>query len=102
MRCASHAWSRRAPGARALALWRGQALGDAADEPFAAEEIRRLDELRLGALEQAVDADLAAGGHRADAGEFAAPVTEHPLRERLHAQRMLALYRCGRQADALE
>src|SRR3954469_628809 len=89
-------------GREALTLWRGQALGDVADEPFAAEEIRRLDELRLGALEQAVDADLAAGRHREVAAEFAALVTEHPLRERLHAQRMLALYRCGRQADALE
>src|SRR4051794_7806197 len=89
-------------GREALTLWRGQALADVADEPFAAEEIRRLDELRLGALEQAVDADLAAGRHREVAGEFAALVTEHPLRERLHAQRMLALYRCGRQADALE
>ena len=89
-------------GREALTLWRGQALADVAEEPFAADEIRRLDELRLGALEQAVDADLAAGRHREVAAELAALVNEHPLRERLHAQRMLALYRSGRQADALE
>jgi WD40 repeat protein/DNA-binding SARP family transcriptional activator len=89
-------------GREALTLWRGQALADVADEPFAPDEIRRLDELRLGALEQAVDADLAAGRHLEVAAELAALVTEHPLRERLHAQRMLALYRSGRQADALE
>jgi WD40 repeat protein/DNA-binding SARP family transcriptional activator len=89
-------------GREALTLWRGQALADVADEPFAADEIRRLDELRVGALEQAIDADLAAGRHREVAAELAALVSEHPLRERLHAQRMLALYRCGRQADALD
>ena len=86
----------------ALALWRGPALADVADEPFAAPEIRRLEELRLEALELAIDADLAAGRHHEVAGEIDALVAEHPLRERLHAQRMLALYRCGRQAEALE
>jgi DNA-binding SARP family transcriptional activator len=86
----------------ALALWRGPALSDVADEPFAAPAIRRLEELRVEAAELAIEADLAAGRHSEVAGEIEALVAEHPLRERLHAQRMLALYRCGRQAEALE
>jgi WD40 repeat protein/DNA-binding SARP family transcriptional activator len=86
----------------ALALWRGSALSDVADEPFAASEIRQLEELRLEAAELAVDADLANGRHQEVAAEIDALVAEHPLRERLHHQRMLALYRCGRQAEALE
>ena len=73
-----------------------------ADEPFAASEIRRLEELRVEALELALEADLATGHHLEVAGEIDAIVAEHPLRERLHAQRMLALYRCGRQAEALD
>jgi DNA-binding SARP family transcriptional activator len=86
----------------ALALWRGPALSDVADEPFATPEIRRLDELRLEAAELAIDADLAAGYHQEVVAEIDALAAEHPLRERLHGQRMLALYRCGRQAEALE
>jgi DNA-binding SARP family transcriptional activator len=86
----------------ALALWRGAPLADVADEPFAAAEIRRLEELRLTALEQAIDRDLAAGRHREVVGELQGLVAAEPLRERLHAQRMLALYRCGRQAEALD
>jgi WD40 repeat protein/DNA-binding SARP family transcriptional activator len=86
----------------ALSLWRGAPLADVADEPFAVAEIRRLDELRLAASELAIDADLAAGRHREVVGELDALVAEEPLRERLHAQRMLALYRCGRQAEALD
>ena len=86
----------------ALALWRGPALADLADEPFAAPEIRRLEELHVEAAELAIDADLAAGRHKEVAAEIDALVGEHSLRERLHAQRMLALYRCGRQAEALE
>jgi ABC-type transport system substrate-binding protein/DNA-binding SARP family transcriptional activator len=85
----------------ALALWRGAALADLADEPFAAAEIRRLDDLRLRATELAIDADIAAGRHAEVIGELDALVEREPLRERLHAQRMLALYRSGRQADAL-
>jgi WD40 repeat protein/DNA-binding SARP family transcriptional activator len=85
----------------ALALWRGRALEDVADEPFAAVEIRRLDELRLAAIEQAVEADLSAGRHGELVGELEALVSEHPLRERFRMQLMLALYRSGRQADAL-
>jgi len=85
----------------ALALWCGAALADVADEPFAAAEIRRLEELRLRAAELAVEGDLAAGRHREVIGELDALVAAHPLSERLHAQRMLALYRSGRQAEAL-
>jgi WD40 repeat protein len=86
----------------ALGLWRGPPLSDLAHEPFAAGEIRRLEERRLAATELAVEGDLAAGRHREVVGEIEALVAEHPLRERVHAQRMLALYRCGRQAEALE
>ena len=79
----------------ALALWRGEPLADVADEPFAAAEIRRLEELRLRAAEMAIDADLAAGRHAEVIAELERSSREHPLRERLHAQRMLALYRVG-------
>ena len=85
----------------ALALWHGDALEDVAGEPFAAAEIRRLDDLRLRATEMAIDADLAAGRHAAAISELAPLVAEHPLRENLHRQRMLALYRDGRQSEAL-
>jgi WD40 repeat protein/DNA-binding SARP family transcriptional activator len=90
------------PAREALALWRGPALADLADEPFAAAEIRRLEELRLLASEAAVEDDLAAGRHREVLAEIERLVAAEPLRERLHEQRMLALYRCGRQGDALE
>jgi YVTN family beta-propeller protein len=86
----------------ALALWRGRALADFAYEPFAQREAARLEEDRLAALEDRIDADLALGRHAALVGELDALVREHPLRERLQAQLMLALYRSGRQADALE
>ena len=85
----------------ALALWRGEALADLIDEPFAVPEIRRLEQLRLRAAELAIGADLAAGRHREVIGELEALVAEDPLREQLHAQHMLALYRSGRQAEAL-
>jgi peptide/nickel transport system substrate-binding protein len=85
----------------ALALWQGEALADVADEPFAAAEIRRLGELRVRAAEMAIDADLAAGRHGAVIGELEALIDAYPLRERLHGQRMLALYRAGRQSEAL-
>ena len=85
----------------ALALWRGDALADVAGEPFAAAAIRRLDELRLRATERAIDDDLAAGRHAEVISELEALVAEEPLRERLQAQRMLALYRSGRQSEAL-
>ena len=86
----------------ALRLWRGPALADVADEPFAAAEIRRLDELRASAFEVAIDQDIDAGHHREVLPELEALLAQEPLRERLHAQRMLALYRSGRQAEALE
>jgi DNA-binding SARP family transcriptional activator len=85
----------------ALALWRGPPLEELAGEPFAAAEIRRLEELRLAALEAAIDQDLAAGRHRELIGELDALVAQEPLIERFHAQRMLALYRSGRQSEAL-
>ncbi|MGH3040481.1 MAG: BTAD domain-containing putative transcriptional regulator [Gaiellaceae bacterium] len=85
----------------ALALWRGPPLADFTYQPFARTEIARLEELRLTALEERIDADLALG-HRSDlVGELEALVAEHPYRERLRGQLMLALYRAGRQADAL-
>ena len=86
----------------ALSLWRGPALADFAYEPFAQAPIVRLEELRLTALEDRIDADLALGRHGGLAGELEALVAEHPLRERLRAQLMLALYRSGRQAEALD
>ncbi len=85
----------------ALALWRGDALADVAGEPFAAAEIRRLDALRLRATERAIDDDLAAGRHAEVIGELEGLVAAEPLREHLHAQHMLALYRSGRQSEAL-
>jgi DNA-binding SARP family transcriptional activator len=85
----------------ALGLWRGPALADLAYESFAQGAIGRLDELRLTALEKRVEADLALGRHADVVAELEALVADHPLRERLRAQLMLALYRCGRQADAL-
>jgi DNA-binding SARP family transcriptional activator len=85
----------------ALALWRGPALADLAYESFAQPEIARLEELRWAALEQRIDADLAAGRQADVVGELGALVAQHPLRERLRAQLMLALYRSGRQAEAL-
>ena len=86
---------------RALALWRSTVLADLADYAFIQPEAGRLDELRLAALEARIDADLALGRHDALAGELERLAADHPLRERLHGQLMLALYRCGRQAEAL-
>jgi DNA-binding SARP family transcriptional activator len=86
----------------ALALWRGGALDDLAYEEFARADINRLEELRLQTLEDRIDADLALGWHDRLVGELRELVDRHPLRERLHAQLMAALYRCGRQAEALE
>jgi WD40 repeat protein/DNA-binding SARP family transcriptional activator len=85
----------------ALALWRGRPLADL-EEPFADAEVRRLEELHLAAVELAIEADLEAGRHTELIGELDALLAEHPLSERLHALRMLALYRAGRQAEALE
>ena len=86
----------------ALSLWRGPALAEFAFDASVQAEIGRLEEERLAALEARVDADLAVGRHGELAGELQQVVAEHPLRERLHAQLMLSLYRAGRQADALQ
>ncbi len=88
--------------AEALELWRGPPLTDFAYESFAQNEIARLEELRLVALEDRIDADLALGRHAALVSELEALVAEHPTRERLRGQLMLALYRAGRQSEALE
>ena len=87
--------------AEALSLWRGPALADLADEAFARADAARLDDARLAALEARIDADLEAGRHDALTGELEGLAAANPHRERFHAQRMLALYRSGRQADAL-
>ena len=85
----------------ALGLWRGPALEEFAYEPFAQNEIARLEELRVAALEDRVEADLALGRLGGLVGELELLVSEYPLRERLRGQLMLALYRSGRQAEAL-
>jgi predicted ATPase/DNA-binding SARP family transcriptional activator len=86
----------------ALGLWRGAALADHRFDEFAQQEIGRLEELHMEAIEERVAADLALGRAADLVGELQALVAEHPLRERLRAQLMIALYRAGRQADALE
>lgn len=85
----------------ALGLWRGAALGDVAEGPFARAEAARLDELRATTLEERIDADLACGRHLELVAELQALTRSQPLRERLWGQRMVALYRSGRQAEAL-
>jgi predicted ATPase/DNA-binding SARP family transcriptional activator len=86
---------------QALGLWRGPPLADFAFASFAQAAIGRLEELRLACLEERIEAELALGRHPELAGELEALVEQQPLRERLHAQRLLALYRSGRQAEAL-
>jgi DNA-binding SARP family transcriptional activator len=91
-----------APALReAIALWRGTALADVRYEPWAQGEIRRLEELRAAAIEERVAAELELGEHARVVGELEPLVAEFPLRERLRALQMLALYRSGRHADAL-
>ncbi len=85
----------------ALALWRGPPLADFAYHRFASAEAARLEELRLGCLEERIERDLRAGRHPELVGELEALVDRHPLRERLRGQLMRALYGAGRQADAL-
>ncbi len=86
----------------ALALWRGPPLAEFAYDSFAQEEIGRLEELHLAALEERIEADLAVGRHEAVVHELEQLVGRHPLRERVRGQLMVALYRSGRQAEALE
>jgi predicted ATPase/DNA-binding SARP family transcriptional activator len=88
--------------AEALTLWRGPALADLRYESFAQGEIARLEELRLAAAEDRIAAELGLGRHDQLVGELESLVSEHPTRERLRGLQMLALYRAGRQADALE
>ena len=85
----------------ALGLWRGRPYADLVEFPGLESEVRRLEELRLEAVELRVEAELAAGLHGPLVAELEALAEEHPLRERFRAQHMLALYRTGRQADAL-
>ncbi|WP_448616643.1 BTAD domain-containing putative transcriptional regulator [Modestobacter sp. URMC 112] len=87
---------------RALRLWRGPVLADVGDAPFVQAERARLDDLRLTALEGRLSADLALGRHAVIAAELEQLSAEHPFRERLQGLRMAALYRCGRQAEALQ
>jgi DNA-binding SARP family transcriptional activator len=86
----------------ALSMWRGPALADFSYESFAQPEIARLEEARLGAVEDRIEADLRLGQHATAVPELEALVHEHPLRERLYEQLMVALYRSGRQVDALD
>ena len=86
---------------RALALWHGPPLADFAYESFASAAIARLEELRLVAQELRIDAGLRLGRHAELVAELEALIAEHPLREGLRRQHMLALYRSGRQAEAL-
>jgi DNA-binding SARP family transcriptional activator len=88
--------------AKALSLWRGPALAEFRDEPFAQAASRRLGELRLNALEQRLEADLRLGEHSSLVPELESLVEAEPLREGPRRQLMLALYRSGRQAEALE
>jgi DNA-binding SARP family transcriptional activator len=105
---ADEAHAAREPAGRAellrdaLELWRGPALAEFRDEPFAEAASRRLAELRLHALEERIDAELELGEHAHLVPELEALVEQEPLRERPRGQLMLALYRCGRQAEALE
>ena len=93
---------RREKLGEALGLWRGPAVADLVHEPALELEAERLEELRLAALEHRIDADLELGAHEDLVPELEALVARHPLRERLRGQLILALYRCGRQAEALE
>lgn len=86
----------------ALALWRGTALADVENEPFARIAIERLQEIRLVAIERRIEAELALGRHREVVAELEELVAEHLFRESVRRQLMLALYRSGRQADALD
>ncbi len=84
-----------------LSWWRGRPVADLDGAPGLEGDVRRLEQLRLDAVELRIEADLLCGRHEALVGELAALAAEHPLRERFRAQHMLALYRCGRQVEAL-
>jgi DNA-binding SARP family transcriptional activator/tetratricopeptide (TPR) repeat protein len=98
----SGSWLQAAAQAReALACWRGEPLADIESDVLALREVPRLAELRLQAVETRIDADLRLGGHAEVTAELQRLCAAHPLREHMHALLMLALYRCGRQAEAL-
>lgn len=99
---AGRAGSAAAALEEALSLWRGRPLDDLAYEPFAQQAIARLEDLRIAAVEQLVEAKLALGRHAEVVVELEPLIAAYPYRERLRAQLMLALYRCDRQADALQ
>jgi len=107
-RLLAEAWEETTPEAKAsklhaaLSLWRGEPLADLGHAPFAQPEIHRLEELRLVALEERIETELALGRHAEAVAELELLLGEHPLRERLRAQLMVALYRAGRQAEALD
>lgn len=107
-RLLAEAWEEATPEAKAsklraaLSLWRGEPLADLAYAPFAQPEIHRLEELRLVALEERIEADLALGRHAEAVAQLELLIGKHPLRERLRAQLIVALYRAGRQAEALD
>jgi DNA-binding SARP family transcriptional activator len=86
----------------ALELWRGPALADMVFSGASSADVAQLEELRLAALEERIDADLALGRHAAVIGDLDAQVAQHPFHERFHAQLMLALYRSGRQSEAFD
>ena len=86
----------------ALSLWRGPAFAEVAFDDFARTEAARLEELRMTAAEDRVDAKLRLGQHAELVGELEQSVAANPVRERVHAQLMLALYRCGREVEALQ
>jgi DNA-binding SARP family transcriptional activator len=94
--------ARSARLASALDLWRGPALADAANDLVRAQVCVDLEEARFAAISDRIDADLAMGRHAEVISELSSLVAEHPLRENLHGQLMVALYRCGRRADALD
>ncbi|MDQ0910756.1 putative ATPase/DNA-binding SARP family transcriptional activator [Streptomyces canus] len=100
-RTASDARTRAGLLADALALWRGPAFADFAEEPFTRAAVNRLEEDRLAVLEAHAEARLDAGEHAELVGELAELVERHPLRERLRAVQLRALYRAGRQSEAL-
>jgi DNA-binding SARP family transcriptional activator len=98
----SEAEARVASLREAETLWHGAPLAEFAFDSFAQSAIARLEELRLNVIEERIDAELELGRHREVSGELEGLLAEHPLRERLRSQLMLALYRSGRQADALQ
>ncbi|MFD1542007.1 BTAD domain-containing putative transcriptional regulator [Nonomuraea guangzhouensis] len=100
-RAAGSAEERAAVLGRALGLWRGPALADVRDAPFASAQVTRLEELRLDVTEERIEAELALGRHRELVPELQSLVAAHPVRERLRGQLMRALYGSGRQSEAL-